>query len=318
MIAVANLTVRAGTFRLEGLSFTVESGRYAVLMGKTGSGKTTLLEALCGLKTGAAAGSVVLGGVDVTHCKPADRGIGYVPQDLALFPHLTVFDHLAFALTVRRWRRADIDQRVGKLAELLGLTRLLPRYPAKLSGGEAQGLVALGRAPGVSPQRILLLDEPLSALDEDTRAEMIGLLRSVQRSTGVTTLHVTHSLTEARRPRRSPIRSTRRRRRTDATLAVRPPDEDRRPLHVAQLQDRGRRMRRRVGRDGRRRFTWPTSWCAWPSGTANRWPACCSTPTTSRSRPSCSSSATSRCGRISRSPFTDGDAVTLLSPMAGG
>jgi molybdate/tungstate transport system ATP-binding protein len=195
MIAVVNLTVRAGAFALEDLSFAVGGGKYAVLMGKTGSGKTTLLEALCGLKP-AAAGSVVLGDVDVTRRKPADRGIGYVPQDLALFPHLTVHDHLAFALTVRGWQHLDIGRRVGELAELLGLTHLLARYPPKLSGGEAQR-VALGRALAFHP-RILLLDEPLSALDDDTRADMHSLLRSVQRLTRVTTLHVTHSLTEAK------------------------------------------------------------------------------------------------------------------------
>jgi ABC-type sugar transport system ATPase subunit len=164
-------------------------------MGKTGSGKTTLLEALCGLKP-VASGSVVLDGVDVTHWKPADRGVGYVPQDLALFPHLTVRDHLAFALFVRGWSRPDVQRRVGELAELLGLAHLLSRYPAKLSGGESQR-VALGRALSFRP-RILLLDEPLSALDDETRAETYDLLRTVQKITGVTTLHVTHSLTEAK------------------------------------------------------------------------------------------------------------------------
>ena len=195
MIAIVNLTVRAGAFSLDNLSFAVGGGRYAVLMGKTGTGKTTLLEALCGLKP-IASGSVVLGDVDVTHWKPADRGIGYVPQDLALFPHLSVYDHLAFALTVRGWGRADVQRRVGELADLLGLTRLLSRYPAKLSGGESQR-VALGRALAFHP-RILLLDEPLSALDDETRAEMYALLRTVQHVTGVTTLHITHSLTEAK------------------------------------------------------------------------------------------------------------------------
>jgi molybdate/tungstate transport system ATP-binding protein len=195
MIAVDNLAVRAGSFALEKVSFAVPAGEYGVLMGKTGSGKTTLLEALAGLKP-VHAGRVTLLGRDVTRLKPAERGVGYVPQDLALFPTLTVREHLAFALAVRGWDADSTDRRVGELAELLGLRHLLGRRPQGLSGGESQR-VALGRALSYRP-RVLLLDEPLSALDEDTRAEMIALLRSVQRLTGVTVLHVTHGPAEAR------------------------------------------------------------------------------------------------------------------------
>ena len=195
MIAVENLTVRAGAFHLDGVSFTVRAGEYAALMGKTGCGKTTLLEAICGLKT-TRAGRILLLGRDVTRLRPADRGVGYVPQDLALFPTLNVRDHLAFALDVRGWDRDAIAQRVGELSELLGLRGLLDRRPPGLSGGEGQR-VALGRALSFRP-RVLLLDEPLAALDDETRAAMYTLLRSVQRLTGVTTLHVTHSLAEAK------------------------------------------------------------------------------------------------------------------------
>jgi ABC-type sugar transport system ATPase subunit len=196
MIRVDGLCLRAGTFALDGLSFAVPAGQYAVLMGKTGSGKTTILEALCGLKP-IRAGRIRLLDRDVTGLKPADRNVGYVPQDLALFQTLTVREHLGFALAVRRWYRPHIDRRVAELAELLGIGPLLDRRPQGLSGGEAQR-VALGRALAFHP-RILLLDEPLSALDDETRAEMYGLLRAVQRQTGVTTLHVTHSSGEAKR-----------------------------------------------------------------------------------------------------------------------
>jgi ABC-type sugar transport system ATPase subunit len=110
---------------------------------------------------------------------------------------MTVEEHLAFALAVRRRDRRAIERRVGELAELLGLEKLLERKPAGLSGGESQR-VALGRALSFHPQ-VLLLDEPLSALDEETREEMIVLLKSVRERTGVTTLHVTHNLTEAHR-----------------------------------------------------------------------------------------------------------------------
>jgi ABC-type sugar transport system ATPase subunit len=196
MIAVENLSVRAGVFALDGLSFEVPTGKYAVLMGKTGTGKTTVLEAVCGLKP-VRAGRVRLRGRDVTRLKAAERGVGYVPQDLALFQTMTVRMHLAIALVVRGWDRAATDRRVGELADLLGLGRLLDRKPLGLSGGESQR-VALGRALAYRPS-ILLLDEPLSALDDETREEMYALLQTVQRQTGVTALHVTHSSQEARK-----------------------------------------------------------------------------------------------------------------------
>jgi ABC-type sugar transport system ATPase subunit len=196
MIAVTNLNVRVGTFALEGISFCVEAGEYGVLMGKTGTGKTTLLEALCGL-TPVRSGRVVLAGRDVTRLRPAERGVGYVPQDLALFPNLTVREHLGFALEVRRRPAAEIGRRVHELAGLLGLSKLLDRRPQGLSGGESQR-VALGRALAFGPP-VLLLDEPLGALDDETRDQMIDLLRSVRRQTGVTALHVTHSRREAER-----------------------------------------------------------------------------------------------------------------------
>src|SRR5262249_22027159 len=128
--------------------------------------------------------------------RPQERGVGYVPQDLALFPTLTVREHLGFALMIRRRPEAEVARRIDELAGLLGICPLLGRLPQGVSGGESQR-VALGRSLAYQP-RILLLDEPLSALDEDTRGGMVALLRAVQRATGVTTLHVTHSLTEAR------------------------------------------------------------------------------------------------------------------------
>jgi ABC-type sugar transport system ATPase subunit len=154
-----------------------------------------LLEAISGLKP-VRAGRIRLLDRDVTDLPPADRGVGYVPQDLALFPTMTVRAHLSFALEVRRWNPKEAARRVEELTELLGLGRLLDRRPQGLSGGESQR-VALGRALAFRPG-VLLLDEPLSALDEDTRAGMYGLLRSVQRQTGVTALHVTHSRAEAK------------------------------------------------------------------------------------------------------------------------
>jgi ABC-type sugar transport system ATPase subunit len=194
MIRLDHLTLRAGSFALEDLSLTVPTGGYAILMGRTGCGKTTLLEAIAGLRP-IESGRIHLLDRDVTRLRPPQRGIGYVPQDLALFPTLTVREHLAFALTVQRWSRATIEQRVTELADLLGLGPLLDRLPAGLSGGEAQR-VALGRALSFQPH-VLLLDEPLSNLDAETHAELVALLGAIRRQVEVTTLHVTHGLTEA-------------------------------------------------------------------------------------------------------------------------
>ncbi len=196
MISVDHLTVRAGGFALENIGFEVPKGQYAVLMGRTGAGKTTLLEALCGLKA-VADGTIRLNGREVTSLKPAERGIGYVPQDRALVQTLTVREHLGFALTIRKADRQTIQQSVAELSRLLGIERLLDRRPPGLSGGEAQR-VALGRALSARPG-VLCLDEPLSALDDETREEMYELLEHVQQSTNVTILHVTHNLGEAER-----------------------------------------------------------------------------------------------------------------------
>src|SRR5689334_1467660 len=131
MIVVNKLCLRAGTFALENLSLRLEAGQYAVMMGQTGCGKTTLLETLCGLKP-ALSGSIHLNGRDVTDLKPPERGIGYVPQYPALFPPMTVWQHLAFALAIRKWKRAAIEARVTELAYLLHLGRLLHRKPLGL------------------------------------------------------------------------------------------------------------------------------------------------------------------------------------------
>ena len=165
-----------------------------MLMGETGSGKTTLLEAVAGLKP-ILDGRILLGDRDVTHLKPAERDIGYVPQDGALFSTMSVEQQLGFALAIRRFSRAQIKRRVEELAELLHIQHLLNRSIHGLSGGERQR-VALGRALSFRPAT-LLLDEPLSALDDATRERMYVLLKDIQEQTGVTTLHVTHSLDEA-------------------------------------------------------------------------------------------------------------------------
>ena len=194
MIEVENLTIRQGDFSISNVSFTVPEGAYGVLMGSTGSGKTSILEAICGLRP-IVSGRILLTGLDVSHAKSADRNIGYVPQEGVLFQKMTVRQHLAFALKIRKWDNHQIQQRIDKLAELLGIGHLLHRRPKGLSGGERQR-VALGRALSFKPD-VLLLDEPLCALDDDVRHQMCNLLKYVQQDQGTTSLHVTHNTSEA-------------------------------------------------------------------------------------------------------------------------
>jgi len=194
VIELRNVTIRSGAFVLSGINFIVPKGEYAVLMGTTGRGKTTILESICGLRR-VQSGQILIHGRDVTDWNPADREIGYVPQDLALFPTLTVQEHLEFALRLRKESRAAMAARTRELSRELGIEHLLKRSIIGLSGGESQR-VALGRALSFKPT-VLLLDEPLSALDEATRNEMHTLLRQVKESLGVTTLHVTHSEAES-------------------------------------------------------------------------------------------------------------------------
>ena len=196
MIQLEGVTVVAGNFALREISFTIPTGGYGVLMGRTGCGKTTILESILGLRT-IQAGRIRLGDVDVTELSPALRGIGYVPQDGALFMRMTVRRQLGLALDIRRVSAAQAAERVEEIADWLGITHLLERYPRGLSGGERQR-VALGRALSFVP-RVLCLDEPLSALDSETRQQMCELLGEVRQRTGVTTLHVTHNLDEAQR-----------------------------------------------------------------------------------------------------------------------
>ncbi len=193
MIAVEKLGLKQGEFSLRDLNFEIPVGKYGVLVGKSGCGKTTLLEAVCGLCP-INEGRILLGGHDVTSCKPGEREVGYVPQDGALFPHLSVAKQLAFSLVLRKTEPSQISRRVEELADRLGISHLLDRMPDALSGGECQR-VALGRALSIRP-KFLCLDEPLSALDEETYDEIFELLLQTVKGTGVTVLHITHNKRE--------------------------------------------------------------------------------------------------------------------------
>jgi ABC-type sugar transport system ATPase subunit len=194
MIRLRDLTFRAGDFQVRGVSLDVASREYFVLLGTNGSGKTLLIHCLCGLLR-ATSGQVLIDDEDVTHAEPRRRRIGYVPQDYGLFPHLTVARNITFALRAGGLSHAAAMVRAQPLIETLRLTRLLDHSPLTLSGGERQK-VALARALAIQP-RLLLLDEPVSALDGPTRAEVLEQLRAVQRTFAVTTIHVCHNIDEA-------------------------------------------------------------------------------------------------------------------------
>jgi len=197
MISLKKLSLQNGSFELNDLCATISTGSYGILMGRTGCGKTTILEAICGLRPKVSNGAIWLHDRNVTCLKPAERGIGYVPQDSALFETMSIFENVAFALRLRKWSEAEIAKRVQDLAGLMAIKPLLDRKPFGLSGGEAKR-VALARALAASPE-VLCLDEPLSALDEETHTEICDLLAELHREIDVTILHITHSSNEAKR-----------------------------------------------------------------------------------------------------------------------
>jgi ABC-type Fe3+/spermidine/putrescine transport system ATPase subunit len=190
MIRTEEISFSIGTFELRSLSIDIAEGEYFILLGPPGSGKTIFLECLCGLKK-IRSGRILIDGRDVTNLEPRKRSIGYVPQDYALFPHLSVEQNIAFGLHTHGFEETSIDE----TAELLGISHLLSRSIDGLSGGEKQR-VALARALVLRP-KILLLDEPVCALDEVTRQKICAQLSDIQRRLGLTTVHVSHNLEEA-------------------------------------------------------------------------------------------------------------------------
>jgi molybdate/tungstate transport system ATP-binding protein len=194
VIRTEELQFSVGDFRLENASLDVADGEYFVLLGPPGSGKSVFLECLCGLNR-ADGGRVLIDECDVTNLEPRKRGIGYVPQDYALFPHLSVAGNIAAGLRARGESREKIRSRTAVVTDLLNIGHLLKRRIAGLSGGEKQR-VALARAIAIEPA-VLLLDEPVSALDESTREAVCGELRRLQQELHMTTIHVSHNLEEA-------------------------------------------------------------------------------------------------------------------------
>jgi spermidine/putrescine transport system ATP-binding protein len=183
-----------GVAALQDVSLTIAPGSYVVLLGPSGSGKTTLLSILGGF-TAPTRGRIVLGGADITHMPPAKRPTATVFQDYALFPHLSIADNVAFGLSVRKLGKAETAQRVEAMLTLVGLQGFGQRPIAAASGGQRQR-IALARALVIEPS-LLLLDEPLGALDLSLRRQMQEELRRIQRLQGRTFIHVTHDQEEA-------------------------------------------------------------------------------------------------------------------------
>ncbi len=194
MLRVEDISKDWREFHLRDVTFDVNRGEHFIILGPSGAGKTVLLEIIAGIIE-PDSGRVYLNGSDVTDLPPEKRGLAYVPQNYALFPNMSVYDNIAFGLKVRKVPKGEIERKVRKVSEVLGIEHLLHRKPRTLSGGEQQR-VALARALVVEPP-LILLDEPFANLDVQTRSKLLAEMKRWRRELGFTALHVTHSFEEA-------------------------------------------------------------------------------------------------------------------------
>ena len=194
MIRIENLSNDWKEFKINNINLQVEDSEYFVILGPSGSGKTMLLELIAGMWP-IDSGKIYMDNQDITMFPPEKRGIGFVYQNYMLFPHKTVFENIAFGLKVKKVAKEEIKTRVNEMMDLLKISHLADRLPRTLSGGEQQR-TALARALIIYP-KILLMDEPLSALDRKTRDELMQELKEIHRKFDVTLVHVTHNFDEA-------------------------------------------------------------------------------------------------------------------------
>jgi ABC-type Fe3+/spermidine/putrescine transport system ATPase subunit len=194
MLRVESLSTVSGDFHLQNIDLKVEEGECHAVLGPSGSGKSTLLNAILGMLP-CNQGCIKLRGVDITHQPIEQRGLGYLPQQIGLFPHLTVYGNISYSARARGVAAEIFQPLLDRLVDATGIGEMLSRYPNTLSGGERQR-VALVRALASQP-RMVLLDEPFTALNESLRRELWWLMRELQTQHGLTILLVTHNLTEA-------------------------------------------------------------------------------------------------------------------------
>jgi len=194
MLELQSIGKRVGSMAMRDVSFEIHEGEYLVLLGPSGVGKTILIEIIAGLIQ-PDCGKILWDGKDITFTPPQARRFSVVYQQYALFPHLTVSGNIVYGLKAAGAAPSVIQERLQSLTEMLGIESLLNRYPSKLSGGEQQR-VALARALAPQP-RLLLLDEPLSALDTNTRQRLRKELKRISKAPGISVLHVTHDPEEA-------------------------------------------------------------------------------------------------------------------------
>ncbi len=194
-ISIAGVAKHYGAFTaLHAIDLTITDQEFLVLLGASGCGKTTLLRIIAGLDS-PSGGQVRIGERDVTHLPPRERGIAMVFQNYAVFPHLTVFENIAFGLRMKKMPQTEVERKVKRAAEMMHIEQLLQRYSGQLSGGQRQR-VAVARALAMEPA-VLLMDEPLSNLDALLRLEMRAELKSVLQESKTTTIYVTHDQVEA-------------------------------------------------------------------------------------------------------------------------
>jgi multiple sugar transport system ATP-binding protein len=194
-LKITGLHKHYGAFHaVKGVDLDVPSGEFTVLVGPSGCGKSTLLRTIAGLEE-ASAGKIEIGGKDVTHARPRDRDIAMVFQNYALYPYLSLYENIAFGLRARKFAQGEIDKRVNRAAEMLGIAHLLKRFPRELSGGQRQR-VAIGRAI-VRDAILFLFDEPLSNLDAQLRDDMRVEIKRLHKELKRTMIYVTHDQIEA-------------------------------------------------------------------------------------------------------------------------
>lgn len=179
---------------LNSVSFDIKQGEFFSILGPSGCGKTTLLRCLIGIEH-PESGSIVKNGVDITNANPKDRGMGIVFQNYALFPNMTVYQNIAYALKARKMAKEDIDKKVRQIIDDVGLSDHINKRPRQLSGGQQQR-VAIARTLVLSPD-LVLFDEPMSALDSDIRMQLRALIKEVQKKRGISMVYITHDQEEA-------------------------------------------------------------------------------------------------------------------------